>query len=162
MDHGPQRVKWVGTSSYEEADLAENPKLRPIVVAACVFGAERDLVVSRQHAFHLAEDDVLARAIQLVKMNVSGVRIANGRKQVTYHHIMFEQHELVYSEGIATESMYPGPQALRALCPAARADLLTVFPEFAGITKREDAEHAYGPTARKMIDMSNWRADLAA
>lgn len=162
VDHGPQRIKWIGVSSYDEADLTENPKLRPIVVSARVFGAERDLVVSRQHAFLLPEEDVLARAIQLVKMNVPGVRIAHGRKRVTYHHIMFEQHELIYSEGIATESMYPGPQALMSLCPAAMEDLLGVFPEFADITTREEAELAYGPTAREMVDMSSWREAAAA
>jgi hypothetical protein len=120
------------------------------------------LVVSRQHAFLLPEEDLLARAIQLVKMNVAGVRIAHGRKRVTYHHIMFDKHELIYSEGIATESMYPGPQALRALCPEATESLLSVFPEFQGIETREGAEAAYGPTARAMIDMSNWRSEAAA
>jgi Ca2+-binding RTX toxin-like protein len=162
LDGGPQPIKWIGTSHYDEAALIENPKLRPIVVSARVFGAERDLVVSRQHAFLLPEEDLLARAIQLVKMNVAGVRIAHGRKRVTYHHIMFEKHELIYSEGIATESMYPGPQALRALCPEAMESLLRVFPEFKGIETRECAEAAYGPTAREMIDMSNWRAEAAA
>lgn len=162
VDGGPQPIKWIGTSHYDEAALIENPKLRPIVVSARVFGAERDLVVSRQHAFLLPEEDLLARAIQLVKMNVAGVRIAHGRKRVTYHHIMFEKHELIYSEGIATESMYPGPQALRALCPEAMESLLRVFPEFKGIETRECAEAAYGPTAREMIDMSNWRAEAAA
>ena len=162
LDGGPQPIKWIGTSHYDEAALIENPKLRPIVVSARVFGAERDLVVSRQHAFLLPKEDLLARAIQLVKMNVAGVRIAHGRKRVTYHHIMFEKHELIYSEGIATESMYPGPQALRALCPEAMESLLRVFPEFKGIETRECAEAAYGPTARDMIDMSNWRAEAAA
>lgn len=162
VDGGPQPIKWIGTSHYDEAALIENPKLRPIVVSARVFGAERDLVVSRQHAFLLPKEDLLARAIQLVKMNVAGVRIAHGRKRVTYHHIMFEKHELIYSEGIATESMYPGPQALRALCPEAMESLLRVFPEFKGIETRECAEAAYGPTAREMIDMSNWRAEAAA
>ncbi len=162
VDGGPQPIKWIGTSHYDEAALIENPKLRPIVVSARVFGAERDLVVSRQHAFLLPKEDLLARAIQLVKMNVAGVRIAHGRKRVTYHHIMFEKHELIYSEGIATESMYPGPQALRALCPEAMESLLRVFPKFKGIETRECAEAAYGPTAREMIDMSNWRAEAAA
>lgn len=162
LDGGPQPIKWIGTSHYDEAALIENPKLRPIVVSARVFGAERDLIVSRQHAFLLPKEDLLARAIQLVKMNVAGVHIAHGRKRVTYHHIMFEKHELIYSEGIATESMYPGPQALRALCPEAMESLLRVFPEFKGIETREGAEAAYGPTAREMIDMSNWRAEAAA
>ncbi len=162
VDHGPQRIKWIGLSTYDEAALIENPKLRPIVVNARVFGADRDLVVSRQHAFLLPEENMLARAIQLIKMDVPGVRIAYGRKHVTYHHIMFEQHELIYSEGIPTESMYPGPQALMSLCPEARQDLLCVFPEFSGITSREMAERAYGPTARAMVDMSNWRAAAAA
>ncbi|NVO27563.1 hypothetical protein HJ526_09045 [Donghicola sp. C2-DW-16] len=161
VDHGALPIKWIGTSSYDELALTRNPKLRPIVVSARVFGAERDLIVSRQHAFLLPEQDQLARAIQLVKMNVPGVRIAQGRKRVTYFHIMFESHQLIYAEGIATESMYPGPQALKSLCPAALESLLGVFPDFIDIDSLDSACHVYGPTVREVVDFGALRTAAA-
>ncbi|MEY8880750.1 Hint domain-containing protein [Donghicola sp. XS_ASV15] len=161
VDRGLQPIKWIGASHYTEQDMIENPKLRPIVVNARVFGSDRDLVVSRQHAFLLPEQDRLVRAIQMVKADVAGVRVAKGRKRVTYYHIMFERHELIYAEGIATESMYPGPQALRALCTEAIDDLLSVFPQFTMIGSLAEAELAYGPTARRMLDTADLRAAAA-
>lgn len=161
VDRGLQPIKWIGTSHYDEHDLDDNPKLRPIVVNARVFGSDRDLVVSRQHAFLLPERDLLVRAIQMVKADIPGVRVALGRKRVTYYHIMFERHELIYAEGIATESMYPGPQALRALCPEAIEDLLSVFPQFTQIGSTAEAELAYGPTARGMLETADLRAAAA-
>lgn len=154
VDHGPLPIRWIGTSSYDEDDLNRNPKLRPVVVNARVFGSDRDLVVSRQHAFLLPEQDQLARAIQLIKLNVPGVRIAQGRKRVTYFHIMFDQHQLIYAEGIPTESMYPGPQALKSLCPAAMESLLGVFPDFIEIDSHDSAQTIYGPTVRTVMDIS--------
>ena len=43
--------------------------------------------------------------------------------RVTYVHIMFDQHEVVFSDGLATESFYTGDQAMAALAPAARAEI---------------------------------------
>ncbi|HRO15212.1 MAG TPA: Hint domain-containing protein [Paracoccus sp. (in: a-proteobacteria)] len=48
---------------------------------------------------------------------------------MTYHHILFDRHEVVLSEGAATETLFTGEQALKGVGEAARAEILTLFPE---------------------------------
>ena len=48
---------------------------------------------------------------------------------VTYHHLLFDQHEVIFAEGAATESLYAGDVALKGFGAAAFAELTTLFPE---------------------------------
>ncbi|HEY6918578.1 MAG TPA: Hint domain-containing protein, partial [Tabrizicola sp.] len=50
---------------------------------------------------------------------------------VTYVHILFDRHEIVQSDGVWTESFQPAERTLNALDAAARAEVLTLFPELA-------------------------------
>lgn len=50
---------------------------------------------------------------------------------MTYFHLLFDQHELVISNGAATKSLYVGPHALMAVPEAAREEILTLFPALA-------------------------------
>jgi len=65
---------------------------------------------------------------------------------VTYVHIMFDQHEVVFSDGLATESFYTGDQAMAALAPAARAEIKAIFPEL------QSADFRKTPSARPFLD----------
>lgn len=58
-----------------------------------------------------------------------GVRRKNGCKAVEYFHLIFDQHEVIFSEGVATESFYPGPVAVGTLDHAAKSELTSLFPE---------------------------------
>jgi len=48
---------------------------------------------------------------------------------VDYIHLLFDSHETVFSEGLPTESFYPGPDVISAMEPEARAELFELFPE---------------------------------
>ena len=48
---------------------------------------------------------------------------------VTYVHIMFEQHEVILSDGSWTESFQPGDQSLAGIGAAQRNEILELFPE---------------------------------
>jgi ABC-type branched-subunit amino acid transport system ATPase component len=48
---------------------------------------------------------------------------------VTYLHLLFDHHEVVFANGAEAESLYTGTQALRALTRDARAEIFTLFPE---------------------------------
>lgn len=52
-------------------------------------------------------------------------------KEIEYFHLLFDQHEVIYAEGAPTESLYTGPEALKALSPEAREEILTILPETA-------------------------------
>jgi hypothetical protein len=47
----------------------------------------------------------------------------------TYIHIMFEQHEVVLSDGAWTESFQPGDQTLAGVGNAQRNEIFELFPE---------------------------------
>ena len=96
----------------------------------------RDLLVSPQHRIlvrsHIAQrmfgvDEVLIAAKQLLLLD--GIDYVTDCDEVEYFHLLFERHEVIYSNGAATESLFTGPEALKAVDPAARAEILALFPE---------------------------------
>ena len=78
-------------------------------------------------------------------------RVANGRKEVTYVHLMFDAHQIIFAENVASESFYPGANALYMLSPEAIADLMQVCPEFMEADSLEEIARIYGPTAREIV-----------
>ncbi|MDX5411979.1 MAG: Hint domain-containing protein, partial [Rhodobacterales bacterium] len=145
-DNGPQPIMWIGKTRFGPAQLAARPNLRPILIRQGVLGVERDLLVSPQHGM-LIDDDHLARATHLAAA-VKGIRCAHGRKSVTYFHLMFARHEVIFAENAPSESFYPGPMALGMMEASARHDLLTLLPELATARTVGAVTKAYGPPAR--------------
>ena len=95
-------------------------------------------------------DEVLVAAKHLLSLD--GVELAEDVTEVTYVHVLFDRHEVVYAEGAQSESLYTGEQALRAVGDSARAEIFALFPELAAGTV---------PGARKFLTGRQGR-DLAA
>ncbi|WP_324754500.1 Hint domain-containing protein [Roseovarius sp. Pro17] len=139
LDHGEQPIRWIGSRTLGLAELTAKPKLKPIRFSASALGGglpTRDLVVSPQHRVlirsAIAErmfgvTEVLMPANKLVR--IDGINIVEDTTEITYFHMLFDQHEIVFSEGAATESLYPGPQALAGLEPEAIEEIDYLFPE---------------------------------
>ena len=117
---GSLPVVWRGQRSLTAADLCDHPALRPIRLRAGHWGAARDLLLSPQHA--VAVGGSLIRARHLAEQGY-GAKRAQGVRSVTYHHLLLPRHALILAEGVAVESLYPGPQTLAALLPADRSAL---------------------------------------
>ena len=149
LDNGPQPIRWIGRRQIGAAELGADVRLRPVLIAKGMLGAKRDLLVSRQHAV-LADRDHLTRAVHLTSVPGLAARIANGRKHVTYIHLMFDTHQIVFAEGVPSESFYPGRMALQMLGPASRRELADTFPEFSTSTSFEDIISLYGPRVRPL------------
>lgn len=142
-DNGYQAILWVGGNTLSAADLEQHPNLRPIRIQAGALGENlpsEDLVVSPQHRILIrsnivermfTEKEVLVAAKKLVVLD--GIDIAHDIDEVTYVHFLFDQHEIVFSNGAQTESLYTGPEALKAVSPEGRQEILSLFPELAGI-----------------------------
>ncbi|WP_299969458.1 Hint domain-containing protein [uncultured Roseobacter sp.] len=144
MDNGPQPIRWIGKRYVGAAELARNPRMRPILIKRGVMGVERDLLVSRQHGMLLG--DALARAVHLI--GHPGIRVANGKRGVTYIHLMFEMHQIIFAESAPSESFYPGSVGLKMMSSAARMELLEMFPELATKGSKPSIAAHYGPVAR--------------
>ncbi len=131
LDRGVQTIRWIGCSSV--CGLGE---LAPVRIKAGALGNHRDLYLSPQHRvllrstlaeLYFGQCDVLVPAISLV----DGDRVRQSpMRRATYVHLALDTHSMIYSEGIATETLFPGAMALNALSPAARRELCAVFPDF--------------------------------
>ncbi|WP_299423986.1 Hint domain-containing protein [uncultured Shimia sp.] len=150
MDNGPQPIVWIGSTSLSSHQLRAQPKLRPIHINAGVLGADRPLLVSPQHGVLLPGSDILVRATHLHRF-ISGTRVALGKQEVTYFHMMFERHQIVFSNGSPSESLYPGPMALQAMNAEARAEIDTLFPGVLGVSVRDKVAQLYGETVREVV-----------
>ena len=74
--------------------------------------------------------DVLLPAKFMI--NGRTVRHETAARRVEYWHFLLDSHEVVWSNGVLTESLHPGDVALTGMAGATRAELLEIFPELAG------------------------------
>lgn len=138
-DNDHQPIRWIGCRKLDAIDLTVSQKLRPIRIRAGALGVESpsaDLLVSPHHRVlirsKIAErmfgvSEMLVAAKQLLQLE--GIDIAEDLSEVSYFHMLFDRHEIVYSNGAETESLYTGPVALKAVGKEARDEILTLFPE---------------------------------
>ncbi|SEN53367.1 Hint domain-containing protein [Palleronia pelagia] len=140
-----QPVLWHGRRKLSHDAIRGAPALRPVRLSAGLTGTGRSMLVSPQHgiAVRLGGTVRLARAIQLARMEGGGARQVIPSRPVAYHHILLPRHAAVISEGIATESFYPGPRGVAGLSPLSRAALGVVVPDLAA----RGANAAYGGPA---------------
>ncbi|MEM7490117.1 MAG: Hint domain-containing protein, partial [Pseudomonadota bacterium] len=143
LDQGAQPIRWAGSRT-----VPARGRLAPVVIAAGALGNAAELRVSPQHRMLLSGwrlelafgvDGALVPAINLV--NDRTIRQVEGG-EVTYHHILFDQHEIVFAAGAPSESFHPGKRGLDGLTGAARDEILDLFPDLRG------APDGYGPSAR--------------
>ncbi|GKY87239.1 Hint domain-containing protein [Sinisalibacter aestuarii] len=129
-DRGLQPVRWAGHSLASGGGA-----LAPVRIVAGALGNTRDLWVSPNHRIllnsqaaelYFGQNEVLVPAKALVDGRAVQ-RVAQPR--VAYFHLLLDGHEMVYSEGIASESLFAGPMALQALGAAARRDLRAHYPD---------------------------------
>ncbi|WP_138933543.1 Hint domain-containing protein [Roseovarius arcticus] len=150
MDNGPQPIRWIGKRSLNSAELAKHPRLRPILIQRGVLGVERDLLVSPQHGMLIGRETQLARAKHLAE-TTKGIRIANGKKRVTYIHVMFDVHQIIFAENAPSESFYPGPMGLKMMDLDVRDEIFALFPELSTDLTRDAISSIYGQTARCFV-----------
>lgn len=153
-DGPPQPVRWVGSRKVSKAELRADPALRPIRIVNGALGKGRpgrDLVVSPQHRVFLqdwraqlmfGEDQVLVPAKGLI--NDQTILCDNSTDAVEYFHILFDEHQIIYTEGLETESFHPGAYTLSELSESTRAELFRLFPRL------RDGD-GYGPVAHSVL-----------
>ncbi len=129
-DNGFQPLQWIGSRTVDaRGDFA------PICLSRGSFGNDRDLLVSPEHRMLIdgwkcellfGEPEVLCAAKHLVG-NFDDV-YRSPRETVTYFHLMFDEHEIIFAEGAATESFFMGDEVLKT-DRETFLELLSLFPE---------------------------------
>jgi len=157
-DNGAQEIQWIGSRKMSGARLFAMPKLRPVRITADILGhgrPDQDLLVSPEHRIvvqgAVAQElfntsEVLVAAKDLI--NGDSIRVDLKVRQVTYVHLLLDQHEVVWANGVETESFHPASAALSTLDDQDRARLLAAHPEL------EFDPHTYGRFARRHLSSS--------
>ncbi|MGB0958967.1 MAG: Hint domain-containing protein [Halocynthiibacter sp.] len=147
------KLRWVGRRMLSRRELLDNPKLRPVRIVAGALGdglPQRDLLVSRQHRMLLqskiakrmfGQDEVLISAIKLTTL--PGIYVDDRVESVGYFHLLFDEHKIIFAENAATESLFTGPEALKAVGPEVKKEILALFPEL--------GDHKYAPKPARYI-----------
>jgi hypothetical protein len=147
LDDGWQPVRWHGSRQVPSLG-----SMAAVKIPAGTFGDHEALAVSPQHRLYFAgwraelycgEAEVLVKAIHLVRagrlqQDVSGA-------PVTYHHLLFDRHQIIRAEGLWSESYHPGPMMMGDSDPDMRDEIITLFPELAAHLAN------YGPAARPEV-----------
>ena len=128
-DDGPQPLRWIG-----RRQVPATGALAPIEIRAGAFGDHRRLLVSPQHRV-LVHDSLAELLFGDTEVLVSAKDLVNGRSvrvmeggEVEYVHLLFDRHQIVSSEGLATESFLPGPQSTRMFEAGIIDEICTLFP----------------------------------
>jgi Hint domain len=148
LDDGLQPLRWVGRGR-----VTAKGNLAPIRIRAGTFGDHGTLMVSPQHRILIrdplaelmfGEDEVLVAAKDLV--NDLTIRSVPGGS-VDYVHLFFDRHQIVFSEGLATESFLPGAQTANGFDDRIMAELRAIFPDLdaarAGMVSARPALRSY-------------------
>lgn len=144
-------IVWISNSKHRWPGECEDAL--PILISKGALGRDkpsRDLVVSPLHKVLIAGSDaelfcgqseVLVPAKGLTALR--GIRRMNGKRQITYYHVLLERHAVLLSEGLGSESFYPGPSAMRMLSISQRLAIHRALPGL--------RDKGYGPAARNCL-----------
>lgn len=154
-DNGVQAIAWIGSKHIDEDALRSNAQFRPVKIKAGALGKnvpERDLSVSPNHRMLIVNDlssllfderETLVAAKHLV--GKEGIEISDV-PETTYYHVMFENHEVILSNGAWSESFQPGDYSMGTLDKEQRAEIFALFPEL-----KEDGALANFAAARRTL-----------
>lgn len=128
-DHGMQDIRWVGSRTVQGAG-----EFAPVVISQGAMGNAEDITVSQQHRMLVSDwraevmvgsRDVLISAIDLINDDTIYVRKGGF---VEYTQLVFDQHQILYAEGVPTESLHMSKQILNGLPEDVAFEVLQLFP----------------------------------
>lgn len=162
LDNGPQPILWI--AKHRQVFKERPHPGQPVVLRKEAMGKGlpcRDLMLSPNHrvlvrtspgfALH---DPLGALAPVKALTRMKGVAQLKGRRAITYFSFLLPRHEVMVANGIAVESLYPGPEAFGALGGEERAQWLRLAARDGRLTGT--------PPARLMLSTSEARAAVEA
>ncbi|KIC25886.1 Hint domain-containing protein [Leisingera sp. ANG-M6] len=157
-DNGAQEILWIGSRRISGARLFVMPRLRPVRLHAGALGIDRpeqELLVSPDHRMLLRgarvqalfnTPEVLVAASDLV--NGTTIQPDTSVREITYIHLMLADHQVLWANGVETESFHPSNASLTALSETDRARLFRLQPGL------ERNPLSYGAHARRNLSAS--------
>lgn len=134
-DHGAQPVRKILRRDLKSSEITTD--LKPICLRKGALGTNlpfSDTIVSPQHRFCISgwraqlifgEDEVLVTAKSLC--NDSDIRRLHAIQEVTYIHIILDDHHIITANGVETESVLLSQDFLEGLPLVSRLELEDLF-----------------------------------
>ena len=129
-DRGMQPIRWLGTRTVQAAGA-----FAPVVISPGAMGNAEAIVIGQRHRMLISDwraevmvgsKDVLVQAKDLLKDEEVYLRSGGFAE---YTQIVFDRHEVIYAEGVATESLALSRDALAALPADAMSEILSILPQ---------------------------------
>ncbi len=137
-DSGAQPILLALYTDFTQAELLREENLRPVRIRKNAFGPDmprRPMLVSPQHGMLAHNLDNKAEYLIRAKHIATELELAHfagaRRAGVRYYHLVLAEHHLIKSDGLWTETLYTGPEALKSdpvLRRAIRNNILPVSP----------------------------------
>ena len=133
-DHGRQPVRWIGHTRLRAVG-----SFAPVVIVAGTIGNAGDLIVSQHHRVFLyqrrrspglATAELLVQARDLVDGTTVYLREGGF---VDYFSLVFDRHEIIYAEGVPSESLMVNDATVNRLPPEVAAEVKARFPGLAHV-----------------------------
>ncbi len=146
-DDGFQPVRWIG-----KRRMAADGKMAPVRIDRNTFGEHGVVMVSPLHRIFLQNmhAELLFGSCEVL---VAARDLIDGRRvrqieggQVEYVHLLFDRHQVIWSDGLPSESFLPGPQTKHCFEAEALEEIRSIFPELNPVTGE-----GYGPSARPAL-----------
>ncbi|SOH93917.1 Lamin Tail Domain [Monaibacterium marinum] len=162
LDGDAVPVSWIFVKCWSVEQMCTSPNLAPICISQGAFGngvPQRDLRLSQHHRI-LVEGPISQRMFGAAQVLVPakallalpGIYVEQPRQPVSYYHIMLDAHQVLSAEGLWSESLYLGPQALNTIPDELLQDALDVL----GLT-REQIRNSHVKPARHLASVRQGR-----
>ncbi len=157
-DNGCAEILWLGDRRITGARMKAIPTLTPVRLRAGALDKDvpdAGLLVSPDHRIVLRgarartlynADEVLVTARDLI--NDHSIIRDHGQREVTYIHMMLPKHEVVFANGVATESFHPASAELTMMDQNQRDRMYDRLPEL------HRGVQQYGEYARRVLSDS--------
>jgi hypothetical protein len=128
-DHGRQPIRWIG-----HARLRAVGAFAPVVISGGTLGNGGDLILSQHHRVFLYQrqklpglstSELLVQARHFVDDDQVYLRTGGF---VDYFSLVFDHHEIIYAEGIPSESLLVNDATVNRLPPEIAAEVKAKFP----------------------------------
>lgn len=152
-DNGEQIIRWAEQRDLDLTVGEEMQVFKPIRLRKNCLGPglpDRDVLLSPMHRVVISGPHVelLTGANEVlcpVRHLVNGRSILQEQvREVRYHHLLLDHHEVLSSSGCDSESFYPGRLGLNGFADESRNEVLSLFPDLRSL------ECSYGPSARQV------------
>ena len=128
-DHGRQPVRWIG-----HARLRAVGAFAPVVITAGTLGNGGDLILSQHHRVFLYQRRRLP-GLETAELLVQARHFVDGKQVylreggfVDYFSLVFDHHEIIYAEGVPSESLMVNDATVNRLPPEIAAEMRAQFP----------------------------------